>query len=156
TTAENKAYLRSLPMQIRLDEQRPSMLLVHGSPRRINEYLSEDRPQSSFERLAKLAGSQALLFGHTHLPYQKSIHGTLFINTGSVGRPKDGDPRAGYVMLRSGFRTEVEFHRVAYDVQAAAAAIRSSGLPVEFADQLEAAGAVPKQDIPGRVDRRTA
>lgn len=155
TSAENKAYLRSLPMQIRLDDQRPSMLLVHGSPRRVNEYLYEDRPQSSFERLAKLAGSQTLLYGHTHLPYQKSIHGTLFVNTGSVGRPKDGDPRAGYVMLRSGFRTEVEFHRVAYDVQAAAAGIRSSGLPVEFADQLEAGGAVSQGKRSTSLHRRT-
>jgi len=140
TTPENKAYLRSLPMQIRLEDRQPSMLLVHASPRRINEYIYEDRPRSSFERLAKLAGSQVLLYGHTHLPYQKLINGTLFVNSGSVGKPKDGDPRAGYVLLHTGLKPRVVFQRIDYDLQAAAEGIRSSGLPIEFAAQLEAGG----------------
>ncbi|MFN2147992.1 MAG: metallophosphoesterase family protein [Anaerolineales bacterium] len=154
TRAENKAYLRSLPLQIRLEEHRPSMLLVHGSPRRINEYLFEDRPEASFERLAKLAGTQVLLFGHTHIPYQKAIHGTLFVNTGSVGKPKDGDSRAGYVLLSTGPRPGVEFRRVEYDLQAAAGGIRSSGLPVEFARQLESGGVIEDRETLGSEHRR--
>jgi putative phosphoesterase len=140
TTPENKAYLRSLPMHIRLDEHRPDLLLVHGSPRRINEYIYADRPRASFERLAKLAGTQVLLYGHTHLPYQKLINGTLFVNSGSVGKPKDGDPRAGYVLLRTGPKPRVEFHRIEYDLQAAVNGIHSSELPMEFASQLDAGG----------------
>lgn len=140
TTDENKAFLRSLPMQIRLEENRPRVLMVHGSPRRINEYLYEDRPRATFERLARVAGADVLLFGHTHLPYQKTISGTLFINTGSVGKPKDGDPRAGYVLLRLGRRNRVEFRRIEYDVDAAAQAIRDSSLPGEFALDLESGG----------------
>jgi diadenosine tetraphosphatase ApaH/serine/threonine PP2A family protein phosphatase len=58
---------------------------------------------------------------------------TLFVNTGSVGRPKDGDPRAGYVILDSG---DVEFRRVAYGAEAAADAIRDSDLPDYYADEL--------------------
>jgi putative phosphoesterase len=138
TTDENKAFLRDLPMQIRLEEQRPRMLLVHGSPRRINEYLYEDRPKESFERLAKLAGSDVLCYGHTHLPYFKQVGKTLFINTGSVGKPKDGDRRAGYVLLEMGRNPRPNIRRVAYDVEAAAAAVRQSGLPPVFAEQLEA------------------
>lgn len=141
TTPETKAFLRGLPLQIRLEGQRPRLLLVHGSPRKINEYLYQDRPQATFERIAALAGCEVLLFGHTHLPYQKSIAGTLFVNAGSVGKPKDGDPRAGYVLLETGRRTRVDFRRVPYDVAAAARAVRESGLPEAFADQLEAGGA---------------
>jgi putative phosphoesterase len=140
TTAENKAFLQTLPLQIRLEKNRPSKLLVHGSPRKINEYVYEDRPASSFERLAILAGTDMLLFGHTHLPYKKSVGHTLFVNTGSVGKPKDGDPRAGYVMLNTGLRTRVTFRRIEYDVAAAAQAVRESGLPHHFANLLETGG----------------
>jgi putative phosphoesterase len=139
TTDENKAFLRGLSMQIRLEDQRPHMLLVHGSPRRINEYLYENRPKESFERLAKLAGTDVLCYGHTHLPYSRQVAKTLFINTGSVGKPKDGDPRAGYVLLELRRGPRPEFRRVAYDVQAAAEAVRQSGLPPLFAEELEAA-----------------
>lgn len=138
TTSDNKAYLRELVPQIRLEIDGVRLLMVHGSPRKMNEYLYEDRPASSFERLAAQAETDVLAFGHTHLPYQKQIAGTLFVNTGSVGKPKDGDPRAGFVTLELDDHPRVMFHRVAYDVVAAAAAIRTSDLPDVFADQIEA------------------
>ncbi len=141
TNEENKAYLRSLPMQIRLEDRRPNLLLVHGSPRKMNEYLFEDRPQATFERIAKVAGCEILLFGHTHLPYTKRVAGTLFVNTGSVGRPKDGDPRAGYVLLEARRRPKVQIRRVEYDVDSAAQAIRETDLPDYYAEELIAGGA---------------
>jgi putative phosphoesterase len=140
TTPDNKAFLQELPLQIRLEGHRPYMLLVHGSPRKINEYLYEERPKASFERIAKLAGTDVLLFGHTHLPYTKRINNTLFVNTGSVGKPKDGDPRGSYAILKTGRRTHVEIRRVRYGVKDAADAIRESGLPDYFADALETGG----------------
>jgi putative phosphoesterase len=155
TTAEHKAYLRALPMNIRLEESKPSMLMVHGSPRRMNEYIYEDRPRATFERLAKVAGTQALFFGHTHLPYQKTINGMLFVNTGSVGKPKDGDPRAGYVVFDAGLRPKVEFRRVKYDIRAAAEAIRSCELPDEFALMLESGTSTVLREKPVEQKRRT-
>ena len=140
TSTDHKRFLQSLPIQIREEGRRPRLLFVHGSPRKVNEYLYEDRPQATFERIAKLAGSDVLLFGHTHLPYQKKVAETLFINAGSVGKPKDGDPRAGYVMLLLRRHPGVEYHRVAYDVKSASRAIRESGLPHYFADVLETGG----------------
>jgi len=133
TTEANKKYLRSLPKEIRLTAEGRNLLLVHGSPRSLHEYLPEQRPTATFERIAKVAVCDIMLFGHTHIPYQKRVADTLFVNTGSVGRPKDGDPRAGYVILDSG---EVEFRRVAYDMETAAQAIRSSDLPDYYADEL--------------------
>lgn len=136
-TSERKAYLQTLPFDRREVIQGRQVLFVHGSPRRINEYLYEDRPVSVFENVARVAKADVLFFGHTHLPYQKQVGRTLFVNTGSVGKPKDGDARAGYVLADFGSSLEISVRRVAYDVAAAARAVRESGLPVHFADLLE-------------------
>ena len=143
TTPDHKAYLRGLAPNIRLEDMRPHLLLVHGSPRKINEYVFEDRPQATFERLAALAGTDLLLFGHTHLPYQKRIERTLFVNAGSVGKPRGGDSRAVYVMVNLTIDPSVEFRRVEYDVEGAAAAVRGSGLPPVFAELLLSGGVEP-------------
>jgi putative phosphoesterase len=146
-TPEHKAYLRGLAFQIRREmpggQQR--LLFVHGSPRKINEYLYADRPTSVFENIAKMAHCDALFFGHTHLPYTQTTAGVLFANCGSVGKPKDGDPRAGYVMVHLSGVVEVELRRVAYPVAEAARAVRASGLPPHFADLLETGGITPEK-----------
>jgi diadenosine tetraphosphatase ApaH/serine/threonine PP2A family protein phosphatase len=78
-----------------------------------------------------------LAFGHTHLPWHRVEDGVHLVNAGSVGRPKDGDPRAGYALLElSSDVIRVEFRRVAYDVELAARAVEVSGLPSAFAEQL--------------------
>jgi predicted phosphodiesterase len=142
TTAENKAYLRSLAAQIPLELGGLRVLLAHGSPRRINEYLYEDRPDASLERLLDLAEADVLVVGHTHKPYHRILpSGRHVVNAGSVGKPKDGDPRAGYVVLRArDGQLQVEFRRVPYDVERAAQAIEatplSGGMPYEFAAML--------------------
>ena len=112
-------------------------LELHGSPGRMNEYLFEDRPLSSFQRLAAASETDVLVFGHTHRPYTKRVEDVLFINVGSVGKPKDGDPRACYVVLDTSGDVDVEFRRVPYDIEAVASAIRRSELPDKFAADLE-------------------
>jgi len=136
-TPENKEFLRSLLPNIRLNVEGKEILLVHGSPRKINEYVYEDRLAASLEHIAKSAEADVLVFGHTHLPYSKKVAGVLLVNDGSVGKPKDGDARACYVILDVGDEVKVEFRRVPYDVSAAAAAVRASGLPAHFAHLLE-------------------
>lgn len=161
-----RAYLRTLPTHIRVDfemennadklwqQQTPlSLLLVHGSPRRVNEYLFEDRGERSLGRVLEAASADILCFGHTHKPFYKIVSAdpedqqTYFrhaINIGSVGKPKDGDPRACYVLLtigetaRPGLRQGigVEFVRVPYDVERAARAVEESELPSPYADML--------------------
>ena len=141
TSAENKAFLRALPAQIPLTLGDLRVMLVHGSPRKVNEYLYADRPDASFERLLDLVSADVLMCGHTHLPYHKALpSGRHEINAGSVGKPKDGDPRAGYAVLRaSGRDLRVEFARVAYDVEQAAQAIEATEMPREFAGMLRVA-----------------
>ena len=139
-TPERKAYLRTLPFDRRDRIGEREILFVHGSPRKINEYVYADRPESVFKNIARAARADVLFFGHTHLPYQKQVERTLFVNTGSVGKPKDGDPRAGYVLADFGETVNITVRRVAYDVAAATRAVRETGLPAHFAALLETGG----------------
>jgi predicted phosphodiesterase len=141
TTAENKAYLRNLAMSMPLTLGDVRVLLVHGSPRKINEYLYENRPDASFERLLDQAQTDVLVCGHTHLPYHKVLpSGRHIVNAGSVGKPKDGDPRACYAVLTmDGTDLTVDFRRVAYDVESMATAIEATDMPDEFAAMLRTA-----------------
>ena len=114
-----RTYLRTLPTHIRIEfeldyaatadrpdklwqQQKPFTLLL---PRRVNEYLFEDRGDRSLGQVLEGADADMLCFGHTHKPFHKVINAepedqqTYFrhaINIGSVGKPKDSDPRAGY------------------------------------------------------------
>ncbi len=137
-TAERKAYLRTLPRELHVDLADKKVHLVHGSPRRINEYLLRDRDERTYQRLAETETDDVLAFGHTHDPWFRRYGETLFVNVGSVGRPKDGDPRAAYVVLTSaaGGPVDVEIRRVAYDVEAAAQGVVAAGLPATLADML--------------------
>ena len=78
-----------------------------------------------------------LVMGHTHLPYVKEVDEVLFVNDGSVGKPKDGDPRASYAIFEIGEELKVTIQRVQYDVTAAAIAVRESDLPDHLAALLE-------------------
>ncbi len=140
TSADNKAWLRSLAREIRFEADGLRFLLVHGSPRRINEYMYEDKPDSTFARIAAGADADVIVCGHTHRPYEKTVTGAWFINDGSAGKPKDGDARACWALVDSVARS-VEFRRVEYDVERTAQAILTSDLPDEFAAQVrEASG----------------
>jgi diadenosine tetraphosphatase ApaH/serine/threonine PP2A family protein phosphatase len=94
--------------------------------------------------MAKAAGAREgdlIAFGHTHKPWTSRVQSIRLLNTGSVGKPKDGDWRAGYVLVESGEDIgDVEFVRVEYDLERAVDGILGSELPDEFADQLKAGG----------------
>ncbi len=143
TTPENKAYLRTLPPEIRFEAEGKRFRLVHGSPRRIIEYLFADRDPRSLARIAQGADADVLVFGHTHQPWVREIEGVLFVNDGSVGKPRDGDPRAAWVLLTAeqGQPVQVAIRRVPYDIASMAAAIRAAdGLPDHFARDIETGG----------------
>lgn len=153
---EQRAYLRSLPAHItvefHLNDGPIRLSLVHGSPRKINEYLFEDRPDKSLLRILENAGADILCFGHTHQPYHRILnsgpegqdHFRHAINIGSVGKPKDKDVRGCYVMLtideKSSIRDkdsfQVEFIRFEYDIERGAKAVENSILPNIYAENL--------------------
>ena len=141
TTAETRAYLRTLEDRFVLDTPAGELLAVHGSPRRINEYLFEDRPESAMSRMAESDPYRAILFGHTHVPYAREVRrgdgaATLFVNVGSGGRPKDGDWRVCYALVDPGElaagRPAVEFVRVPYDYERLMAALAETDLITSF------------------------
>ena len=107
--------------------------MVHGSPRKVNEYLFADKPARTFERIAAGADCDVLVFGHTHQPWVAEHGGVLFVNCGSVGKPKDGDPRAAFAVLD---RQGATIERVEYDVAAVAREVEDAGLPSEYAQKL--------------------
>ncbi len=155
---DHRRWLRNLPRHIRLQvgsDADYSILLVHGSPRKINEYLFEDRREGSLLRIMKSAEADVMAFGHTHKPYHRvlkdetddGVREVHAVNTGSVGKPKDGDPRACWVLLEVGEAgadgrpaIDPRFIRVSYDVEAAARGVEESPLPDAFADMLRAGG----------------
>ena len=146
-SAETKGYLASLPFRIDIrplggHTAGPTVTLVHGNHTLNTVYVAEGRPDGFLEKMAAGVGARpgdVICFGHTHKPGHRIISDIHFINTGSVGRPKDGDWRAGYVLLTvEGAGTGLEFVRVEYDIDAAVNGILASDLPHEFAEHLRA------------------
>jgi putative phosphoesterase len=133
----SKAFMHDLPFDLRFELGGKRVRLVHGSPRKVNEYLFEDKPAKTFERIATGADCDVLVFGHTHRPWVREYGGVLFVNCGSVGKPKDGDSRACFATLSArGGNPEVELVRVDYEADAVAAEMREVGLPEELAVKL--------------------
>ena len=149
TSPESKRFLGALPFRLDLrpgggHASGPTVILVHGTPTLNTLYWTEDRPDSFCLKMAEAAGARAgdvLCFGHTHKPWHREVEGVHFVNTGSVGRPKDGDWRAGYVVLElTGGAPGVEFVRVEYDLERTMEGIRASDLPDDFAEYLRTGG----------------
>lgn len=152
----NRKYLRSLPAHINLEFQlnhdTVNLLLVHGSPRKINEYLFEDREEKRLLRILEQADADIMCFGHTHIPYHRILNSgdhqkpyyRHAINLGSVGKPKDKDNRGCYVLLEIDETVSVldkesvrpQFIRFKYDIEKAAKAIEGSTLPNSYAENL--------------------
>ena len=153
TRPENKAWLRTLPREIRIEAEGRRVLLCHGSPRSTTEYLFEHRSDGFLKQFTPGgkddAHADVIVFGHTHVPYQRTVEGVHFINTGSAGRPKDGDARAGYCVLTldKGSVTREQV-RLPYDVEIACSRLVAAGLPAYFADYLRTGGNVPTAPEP--------
>jgi putative phosphoesterase len=133
-----KDFMRALPFDLRFEVADRRVHLVHGSPRKVNEYLFEDKPDRLYERLAAVEDANALVFGHTHRPWMREHGGVLFVNCGSVGKPKDGDPRGAFAVLELDERgvLSARIERVAYDAEAVAREVAAVGLPAEYAEKL--------------------
>lgn len=147
--SETKRWLAVLPFRIDLrplggHRSGPRFVLVHGNPVLNTVYWTEDRSDDFCRKMADRLGAtdgDVIAFGHTHRPWRRIVDGIHFLNTGSVGRPKDGDWRPAYAVVGLESDTlRVDFVRVEYDLERAAAAIRTSGLPDDFADYLESGG----------------
>jgi len=137
TTAKSKDYMKKLPFEIQFQVDGKKVIIFHASPEKNNLYWYEDRTEKFFQEMAEKVDADILIYGHTHRPYRKDIGNKVFINAGSVGRPKDGDPRACITLVEiTAGDVKTDFVRVPYDVEKTASAIIESGLPPYFAEKL--------------------
>lgn len=135
-------YLRALPEQLRVEWGGQRVLMAHGSPRRVNEFLWESGCSDAF--LAQLLlrhQADALFVTHSGIPWQRRLPtvlgGGLVVNVGAIGRPaNDGDTRVYYALVRVGATIEVELIKVAYDHERLCAEMRSEALPEEFIETI--------------------
>ncbi|NPV70242.1 MAG: metallophosphoesterase family protein [Firmicutes bacterium] len=117
--------------------------LFHGSPWSPYHYLRSGDIDSAAARVSACLDAAVYCFGHTHVPYVLSTEGRLYVNAGSCGKPKDGDPRACYAIIEIWAaacaggdpctRVRAEIIRVAYDTDAVAEEITRFGLPATLA-----------------------
>jgi putative phosphoesterase len=125
-------YLKGLEDRTRAPSPDGSIAMYHGSPRDDDEYVL---PWNATEEFVRIAGADIVILGHTHLPMALRFGSGMLVNPGSVGQPRDGDPRASWGLLDTAARS-FEVRRVAYDVDAVAREIRRVGLPGPLADRL--------------------
>jgi len=116
--------------------------LVHGSPRKINEYLFFDRPAQSLNRILKKDNIDILICGHTHLSYVRYLKSGIIINDGSVGKPKAYNEEqrvftseAGYLIINlEKDEISIEHRKIPYDYEKLAKEIEETELPDHFAN----------------------
>lgn len=130
-------FMRSLPRSIKLEAHGRIIEVFHATPHKNNIYWRQDRTDKFFLEMAAHTEATVLVYGHTHVAYRRDMGGRVFINAGSVGKPKDGDPRACAALLEiDAENVASRFLRIAYDIEATARGIEASGLPVGLAQAL--------------------
>ena len=151
TSDANRRFLASLPFRLDIrpfggHAGGPTLIMVHGGATLNTVYWREDRTDHFCAKtigLLRARDGDAVFFGHTHKPWTRFFNGRTLVNTGSVGRPKDADPRGSYALVEVGTGgIEVTFPRVAYDVERAVAGIGDSGLPTGLGTILRSGGSL--------------
>ncbi|MCL5788350.1 MAG: metallophosphatase family protein [Candidatus Marsarchaeota archaeon] len=128
---ESKAYLAGLPTSVQTDLYGAKIAMYHGSPRdNLYEYVYPDMVES-----LQWPDADFVMIGHTHLPFKRTLGGRLIVNPGSVGQPRDGDPRASACIVDLATRT-ADHLRVKYDVDSVARAVVDAGLPRFLGERL--------------------
>ena len=133
-TPASVGYLTGLEDRLRLALPEAVVAMYHGSPRNDDEYVF---PWAVDESIVRLADASFVILGHTHMPMVRAFRPGIVVNPGSVGQPRDRDPRAAWGLLDLARRT-FDVRRVPYDIDAVANEIRKAGLPHELADRLHA------------------
>jgi putative phosphoesterase len=135
---ETLEYLSSLQPSSHMLLNRITVGLFHGSPRDpLGEYVYPDLSETETYALLKQSNSKLLMLGHTHVPMLYPLKRGTITNPGSVGQPRDGDPRASFAIISiSDSDVSVEIKRLKYDVDSVAQKIVDAGLPKFLAERL--------------------
>jgi diadenosine tetraphosphatase ApaH/serine/threonine PP2A family protein phosphatase len=139
TSPEWKRWMGALPKTRRFEIAGRKVLLVHGSPRKINEFLWESTsPVAFLEKILADFDADVLVCTHTGLHWKRLLpSGGLVVNAGVLGRPaNDGRTNVWYALLTFGREVSVDFLPVEYDHEKLASEMREEGLPDEFIETL--------------------
>ncbi len=134
-SSKNLNWLKSLPDEIEIQKLNRKIKLVHGSPRKIDEYMYEGTGSTT----SLLRGEEAdiLVVGHTHLPYYCKYGDKLLINSGSVGKPKLGRPNATYAILELDWNLErVEIVELEYPLEELVEALVKNGFSEKLIEEI--------------------
>jgi predicted phosphodiesterase len=139
TADDHKRWMRGLPEQQRLTIEGRRMLLCHGSPRRVNEFLWDSTCSDAFlERLCDEHQADLIVCGHSGLTWDRALpSGCRVVNVGAIGRPaNDGNPGVWYAEIHVGNGVHVEFRRIDYAYEELAREMEADGLPAEFVETI--------------------
>ncbi len=130
-SASSKEFLSFLPKSMHI-EAATKIGIFHGSPLDEDEYVLEEQ---ALPFMLAASNCRVVVLGHTHVPFIKRFEEGAILNPGSVGQPRDGDPRASFATLEADSE-EVSFHRVEYDIDEVARKTAESGLPEALGERL--------------------
>ncbi|MCG8543019.1 MAG: metallophosphatase family protein [Alphaproteobacteria bacterium] len=153
-TEDAKAWMQTLPRRVdfRLGGRR--FAAIHGGVTQINRFVFPSTPDRDLDAELDAAACDAVIGGHSGLPFTRRIGARLWHNAGVVGLPaNDGTPRVWYsVLTPQADGIAVQIRALDYDHRAAAAEIRAADLPAAYADSLES-GLWPTDDVMPDADR---
>lgn len=135
----NLAYLSRLKPSAKIEAEGVGLGLYHGSPRDpLSEYVYPGIPTTSANKIIHEGGDRIVLLGHTHVPMIYHLEREMLANPGSIGQPRDGDPRASFAILsiEHSERFSLEIRRIEYNIEKVANAIVKEGLPTFLAERL--------------------
>ena len=132
-SSEEIGFLARMPVTRQLEIDGRSFFLVHGTPRDpLDEYLT-DEPLTWLSRLESIE-ADFVCVGHSHIPFHLDLGHIQVVNPGSVGQPRDGDPRCSYAVIENG---RVELRRVAYDIDSTLRHMKNAGVSGDALEQAE-------------------
>ncbi len=129
---EERRYLLQLPVTQRFTLAGKRFLLVHATPRDpLDEYLLKD-PSTWAKRLQNV-DADIVCVGHTHMQFKLDVNGVTVLNPGSVGLPRDGDPRAGFAIIED---NKIELRRISYPIEQTVAQVEATSWPRRAKDMM--------------------
>ena len=134
-----RELLSTLPQSLSFELSGVPCLAVHGSPDGVRDYVFPDRPQEHLAAWLEKSGVQCIFMGHTHKPFVRRLPQGLAVNPGSLGYPKDGDPRPSYALVNlKSLRAKIV--RLDYDLDSEVQLLREAGLPEGSVEKLKNGG----------------
>ncbi len=122
---DERTYLLQLPLTKRVTLDGRRFLLVHGTPRDpLDEYLMKD--PAAWAKRVETSEADIVCVGHSHMQFNLLAGEVVVLNPGSVGQPRDGDPRAAYAMIEDG---RIELKRVSYSIDETVARVERTDMP---------------------------